>query len=163
MHFTRHSRSKHPDGSFRLGRVMVPPDLCCSACSVAVRRSFNPTKRRSSVCSAAVRLFLASLVQRQRIGPRSCRGEVWCSKRASLPPAARRAHLSADSSKCLAPFSLLPLVSNHRCFQAYRLTRRKNRAGPVAGKRTVVWLPFTTAGVVSSVQVPWPKSDRLWS
>ena len=58
MHFTRHSRSKHPDGSFRLGRVMVPPDRCCSACSVAVRRSFNPAKRRSSVCSAAVRLFL---------------------------------------------------------------------------------------------------------
>ena len=81
MHFTRHSRSKHPDGSFRLGRVMVPPDRCCSVCSVAVRRSFNPTKRRSSVCSAAVRLFLA-LVQRQRIGPRSCRREVWCSKRA---------------------------------------------------------------------------------
>jgi hypothetical protein len=82
MHFTRHSRSKHPDGSFRLGRVMVPPDRCCSACSVAVRRSFNPTKRRSSVCSVTVRLFLASLVQRQRIGPRSCRREVWCSKRA---------------------------------------------------------------------------------
>ena len=74
MHFTRHFRSKHPDGSFRLGRVMVPPDRCCSACSVAVRRSFNPTKRRSSVCSAAVRLFLAWLVQRQPCG--SFRKEV---------------------------------------------------------------------------------------